>query len=85
MFEVDLFKQGLTKDEIALNFFPFPSSDSSPLDSIPSYSFKQFPVSVVPAWGTIQTGYTELNITVNYDLRKWTTYYVPPVSYDGKK
>lgn len=85
VFEVDLFKQGLTKDEIALNFFPFPSNDSSPLDSIPSFSFKQFPVSVVPSWGTIQTGYTELNVTVNYDLRKWATYYIPPVSYDGKK
>lgn len=85
VFEVDLFKQGLTKDEIALNFFPFPASEESQLDTIPNFSFKQFPVNVVPAWGTIQTGYTELDIVVNYDLRKWATYYVPPMAYDNNK
>jgi len=85
VFEVDMFKQGLTKDEIALNFFPFPPSEDSILDTIPNFSFKQFPVSVVPAWGTIQTGYTELDITVNYDLKKWATFYVPPMGYDGNK
>lgn len=83
VFEVDLFKQGLTKDEIALNFFPFPASNESILDTIPNFSFKQIPVDVLPAWGTTQTGYTELEITVNYDLRKWATYYVPPMAYDG--
>jgi len=55
------------------------------VDTIPNFSFKQFPISVVPAWGTIQTGYTELDITVNLDLRKWTTYYVPPVAYQNNK
>jgi len=85
VFEVDLFKQGLTKDEIALNFFPFPPSDDALLDQIPSFSFKQFPISVVPSWGTLQTGYTELNITVNMDLRKWATFFVPPMAYQGNK
>lgn len=85
IYEVDLFKQGLTKDEIALNFFPFPASNNSVLDAFPSFSFKQFPVSVIPTWGTIQTGYTELNIVTNYDLRKWTTYFIPPMAYRGNK
>lgn len=80
MFEVDLLKQGLTRDEIALNFFPFPPDDDAILDQIPNFAFKQFPIDVVPAWGTIQTGYTELNVTINMDLRKWTTYIFPPVA-----
>lgn len=80
VFEVDLLKQGLTRDEIALNFFPFPPDDDAIIDQIPNFVFKQFPIDVVPAWGTIQTGYTELNITVNLDLRKWTTYIFPPVA-----
>ncbi len=85
MFEVDLMKQGLTRDEIALNFFPFPPDEDAVVDQIPNFSFKQFPIEVVPAWGTIQTGYTELNVTVNMDLRKWTTYFIPPVSVGGAK
>jgi hypothetical protein len=85
VFEVDLFKQGLTKDEIALNFFQFPPSEDNILDTIPNFSFKQFPINIVKSWGTIQTGYTELDITVNYDLKKWATYYVPPMGYDNNK
>lgn len=80
VFEVDLLKQGLTRDEIALNFFQFPPDSDAILDQIPNFSFKQFPINIVPSWGTIQTGYTELDITVNMDLRKWTTYFFPPVS-----
>lgn len=85
VFEVDLLKQGLTRDEIALNFFGFPPDEDAIVDKIPSFLFKQFPVNVVPAWGTIQTGYTELNIVVNADLRKWTTYHLPPVTLNGEK
>lgn len=85
MFEVDLLKQGLTRDEIALNFFPFPPDEDSNIDQIPNFSFKQFPIDIVPAWGTIQTGYTELNVTVNMDLRKWTTYFFPPVAVNPEK
>lgn len=85
IFEIDLFKQGLTKDEIALNYFPFPSNDDVNIDNIPSYIFKQFAIDVVPAWGTTQTGYTELNITTNTDLRKWATFYIPPMAYGGNK
>jgi len=80
MFEVDLLKQGLTRDEISLNFFPFPPNEDAILDQVPNFAFKQFPIDVVPAWGTLQTGYTELNVTVNMDLRKWTTYIFPPIA-----
>ena len=83
VFEVDLLKQGLTRDEISLNFFPFPPDEDAIIDQIPNFSFKQFPINVVPAWGTIQTGYTELDVVVNMDLRKWTTYFFPPVSLYG--
>jgi hypothetical protein len=82
--EVDLFKQGLTKDEIILNNFPFPTDDESIIGEFPCYYYNQVPVDVVPAWGTSQTGYTELNINVNLDLRKWTTYIFPPAAY-GKE
>jgi hypothetical protein len=83
IFEVDLFKQGLTKDEIALNFFPFPGTEDANIDSTPSFVYKQFPVDVVPAWGLGQTGYTSLDININLDLRKWATFYVAPISYGG--
>lgn len=85
VFEVDLLKQGLTRDEIALNFFPFPPDDDAIIDQIPNFSFKQFPIDVVPSWGTTQTGYTELDVVVNMDLRKWTTYFFPPVSLYAQK
>jgi len=83
IFEVDLFKQGLTKDEIALNFFPFPGTEDANIDSTPSFVYKQFPVDVVPAWGLGQTGYTSLDININLDLRKWATFYVAPISVSG--
>jgi hypothetical protein len=83
IFEVDLFKQGLTKDEIALNFFPFPGTEDANIDSTPSFVYKQFPVDVVPAWGLGQTGYTSLDININLDLRKWATFYVAPISVNG--
>ena len=81
VFEVDLFKQGLTKDEIILNNFPFPTNDDANVGEFPSYYFNQIPVDVVPAWGTSQTGYTELNISVNLELKKWATYIFPPAAY----
>lgn len=85
VFEVDLFKQGLTKDEIILNNFPFPTNDDSNIGEFPCYFYNQVPVDVVPAWGTSQTGYTELNISVNLDLRKWTTYIFAPASFGNEK
>lgn len=83
--EVDLFKQGLSKDEIILNNFPFPTDDESIVGDFPCYYYNQVPVDVVPAWGTSQTGYTELNINVNLDLRKWSTYIFAPGAYGNEK
>jgi len=85
VFEVDLFKQGLSKDEIILNNFPFPPNDNSNIGEFPCYYYNQVPVDVVPAWGTTQTGYTELNISVNLDLRKWATYIFAPGAYGKEK
>lgn len=82
-FEVDLFKQGLTQDEIALNFFPFPADETSSVSKLPNLFFRQFPIDVVPTWGSVQTGYTEVNIAVDLDLRKWATYFVEQVSFNG--
>ncbi len=84
-FEVDLLKQGLTKDEVALNFFPYPPNyENISIDSLPHYFYRAIPIDVVPSWGTsYQTGYTEVNISVNLDLRKWATYIIPPVTYKG--
>jgi hypothetical protein len=85
MLEVDLLKQGLTKDEVALNYFPYPTEENPNLDNIPHLYFRQIPVNIVPSWGDSQSGYTELNITIPVDLRKWTTYMFPPVAIGGKK
>ena len=85
VFEVDMFKQGLTKDEIILNNFPFPTNDDSNVGELPCYYYNQVPVDVVPAWGTSQTGYTELNVSVNLDLRKWATYIFAPATYGNEK
>lgn len=85
MFEVDLFKQGLSKDEIILNYFPFPTNDDANIGEFPCYYYNQIPVDVVPAWGTSQTGYTELNISANLDLRKWTTYIFAPAAFGNEK
>jgi len=85
VFEVDLFKQGLTHDEIILNNFPFPANESVSLGQLPCYYYNQVPVDIVPSWGTNQSGYTELNTSVNLDLRKWTTYIFPPAAYGREK
>ncbi len=84
-FEVDLLKQGLTKDEVALNYFPYPPSyDNISIDTLPHYFYRAIPIDVVPSWGTsYQTGYTEVNISTNLDLRKWATYIIPPVTSNG--
>jgi len=85
MLEVDLLKQGLTKDEVALNNFPYQTTENPNVDSIPHLFFRQFTINVVPSWGDLQSGYTQLNITVPIDLRKWTTYIFPPVAFGNEK
>jgi len=78
MFEVDLLQQGMTQDEVALNFYPYSGNKDENIGSVPHFFFRQIPIDVVPAWGEIQSGYTEVNIKANLDLRKWATYFFPP-------
>lgn len=80
MIEVDLLKFGLEPEEIALNFFPYPSQDDPNVSEIPHLFFGQYPINIVPSWGDFQTGYTEMSLTVALDLRKWNTYYTYPIS-----
>jgi len=84
MFEVDLLKQGMTKDEVQFNFFPYPTSSGPNVDAVPHFYFRQIPVGVRPSWGTFSTGYTQIDITASIDMRKWSTYYVSPIANDGK-
>lgn len=84
MYEVDLLKQGLTHDEVALNFFAYPTEDNPNIDNIPHFFFRQIPVNIVPSWGDFQTGYTQINISVQLNLRKWCTYYLSPIAYKTK-
>jgi hypothetical protein len=80
MIEIDLLKQGLEPEEVALNFFPYSTLDEPNVSNIPHLYFNQFPVNIVPSWGEIQTGYTEIDLAVVLDLRKWITYYTYPIS-----
>lgn len=84
MFEVDLLKQGLTKDEVSLNNFPYPTEEQPNVDNVPHFYFRQIPVNIVPTWGSFQTGYTQVDITANLDLRKWGTYFVSPIAFSDK-
>ena len=49
MVEIDLLKQGLTKDEVSLNFFPYPATPNPNIDSVPHIYFRQFSINVVPS------------------------------------
>lgn len=84
VFEVDLLKQGMTRSEVALNFFPYPTTDDANVDNIPHYYFRQISINVVPSWGEFQTGYTFVDITANIDMRKWATFFIPPIAIQGK-
>jgi|ERR1035437_1162854 hypothetical protein len=81
MVEVDLLKQNMTKDEVALNFFPYPTTDNPNISSVPHYYFQQFSLNVVPSYSDFQSGYTQVNISIPVDMRKWTTYIFPPVAF----
>ena len=80
MLEVDLLKQGLEPEEVALNFFPYPLNDEPNISTIPHLYFNQFPVNIVPSWGEFQTGYTEIELSIVLDLRKWITFFTYPIS-----
>ena len=80
MVEIDLLKQGLEPEEVALNFFPYSTLDDPNVSNIPHLYFNQFPVNIVPSWGEIQTGYTQIDLAIVLDLRKWITYFTFPIS-----
>jgi len=82
LFEVDLLKQGMTKSEVGLNFFPYSNEELPNVDNVPHFYYRQIPVGVTSSWGEFQTGYTEVNIVANLDMRKWNTFYVPPISIE---
>lgn len=81
MLEIDLLKQGLTKDEVSLNVFPYPTTENPNVDNVPHFYYRQLNINVVPSWGDFQSGYTQLNVSIPLDLRKWTTYIFPPVAF----
>jgi len=80
MVEIDLLKQGLEPEEVALNFFPYSTLDDPNVSNIPHLYFNQFPINIVPSWGEIQTGYTQVDLAIVLDLRKWITYFTFPIS-----
>jgi hypothetical protein len=80
MIEVDLLKFGLDPEEVALNFFPYPTQEEPNVSEIPHLFFGQYPINIVPSWGDFQTGYTEMTLSVSLDLRKWCTYQIFPIS-----
>ena len=40
IFEIDLLKQGLTKDEVSLNFFNYPAEETPNVDSVPHFFYR---------------------------------------------
>ena len=84
VFDVDILQQGLTEEEVSLNFFPYPTDNNPNISNVPHYFYRQVPITVLPCWGSFQTGYTEVNVSANIDLRKWVTYFLPPCSYGEK-
>lgn len=82
--EIDLLKQGLTQEEVELNVAPYPKSNDLTPEQVPHLIYREVPIQVLPSWGTINTGYTRVDISMNIDLRKWSTYFVPPVTTYGK-
>lgn len=85
MYEINLLKHGLTIDEVALNLDrQYPTEDSPNVDKIPHYFFRQFPVNIVPTWGDFQSGYTQLNISIPIELRKWGVFLLSPIAYKEK-
>ena len=78
--EIDLLKQGLTPEEVELNVSPYPKTQNLTPDQVPHLIYREVPIQVLPSWGTINTGYTRVDMNLNIDLRKWSTFFVPPVT-----
>lgn len=81
IFEIDLLKQGLSVEEVELNVSPFPKTNEIPITQAPHLIYREIPVNVLNSWGdNLNVGYTRLDVDVNVDLRKWTTYFLPPIT-----
>jgi hypothetical protein len=81
IFEVDLLKQGLSLEEVELNVAPFPKTNEISILQAPHLIYREIPINVLNSWGDdLNVGYTRLNVDINVDLRKWTTYFVPPIT-----
>lgn len=86
IFEVDLLKQGLSTEEVELNVSPFPKTNEISVTEAPHLIYREIPVNVLNSWGDVlNVGYTRLNIDINVDLRKWTTYFLPPITLFKKE
>ena len=82
--EIDLLKQGLTQEEVELNVSPYPKTNELSPEQIPSLIYREIPLQVLPSWGVVNTGYTNVDINLALDLRKWSTFFVPPITSYGK-
>ena len=82
--EIDLLKQGLTQEEVELNVNPYPKTNNLTPEQVPHLIYREIPIQVLSSWGIINTGYTNCDINIAVDLRKWATFFVPPVTAYGK-
>lgn len=86
IFEIDLLKQGLTLDEIDLNVSPIPKTNELSFSESPHLVYREIPINVLTSWGDpLNFGYTRVDIDINLDLRKWTTYFLPPITFFKKE
>ena len=84
IFEIDLLKQGLTQEEVELNVSPYPKTNNLTPEQVPHLIYREIPINVLSSWGYQNTGYTNCDINVTVDLRKWATFFVPPITAYGK-
>jgi hypothetical protein len=86
IFEIDLLKQGLTLDEIDLNISPIPKTNELSFSESPHLIYREIPINVLTSWGDpLNFGYTRVNVDINVDLRKWVTYFLPPITFFKKE
>lgn len=86
IFEIDLLKQGLTLDEIDLNVSPIPKTNELSFSESPHLVYREIPINVLTSWGDpLNFGYTRVDVDINLDLRKWTTHFLPPITFFKKE
>ena len=66
--------------EIDLNVSPIPKTNELSFSESPHLVYREIPINVLTSWGDpLNFGYTRVDIDINLDLRKWTTYFLPPI------